>query len=188
MVSTPGSTPDTASAAVFHLSMVDLAKDLVLLMAEPPHPLADESLLQHVEEFLLCHEAYERLAHDPVAQLRFLHALLRLATTAQTWEELLGTVVDGTKAAMRAEVSSLYLLDRDGLSLTLAATNGLDRHHIGHAKVPFGEGITGRVASGARRPPASTTKSSALSVTVAVAAIRKPQPKPICSEMDSSSR
>jgi signal transduction histidine kinase len=86
-------------------------------------------------------------SHEPVAQLRFLHELLRLATTAQTWEELLGTVVDGTKAAMRAEVSSLYLLDRDGLSLTLAATNGLDRHHIGHAAVPFGEGITGRVAA-----------------------------------------
>ena len=85
--------------------------------------------------------------HDPVAQLRFLHELLRLATTAQTWEELLETVVNGTKAAMRVEVSSLYLLDRDGLRLTLAATNGLDRHHIGHAVVPFGEGITGRVAA-----------------------------------------
>jgi signal transduction histidine kinase len=86
-------------------------------------------------------------AHDPVAQLRFLHELLRLATTAQTWDELLETVVDGTRAAMRAQVSSLYLLDRDGLFLTLSATNGLDRHHIGHAKVPFGEGITGRVAA-----------------------------------------
>ena len=74
--------------------------------------------------------------HDPVAQLRFLHELLRLATTAQTWEELLETVVDGARVALRAEVSSLYLMDRDGLSLTLAATNGLDRHHIGRAVVP----------------------------------------------------
>lgn len=86
-------------------------------------------------------------SHDPVAQLRFLHELLRLATTAQTWEELLETVVDGTRTALRAQVSSLYLMDRDGLSLTLAATNGLDRHHIGRAVIPFGEGITGRVAS-----------------------------------------
>ncbi len=85
--------------------------------------------------------------NDPVAQLRFLHELLRLATTAQTWEELLETVVDGTRAALRAQVSSLYLLDRDGLSLTLTATNGLDRHHIGRAVVPLGEGITGRVAA-----------------------------------------
>ena len=86
-------------------------------------------------------------AHDPVAQLRFLHELLRLATTAQTWEELLETVVDGTRVALRAQVSSLYLMDRDGMSLTLAATNGMDRHHIGRATVPFGEGITGRTAA-----------------------------------------
>jgi signal transduction histidine kinase len=85
--------------------------------------------------------------HDPMAQLRFIHELLRLATTARTWEELLETVVDGTRVALRASVSSLYLMDRDGLSLTLAATNGLDRHHIGRASVPFGEGITGRTAS-----------------------------------------
>ncbi|HYO43696.1 MAG TPA: ATP-binding protein [Candidatus Limnocylindrales bacterium] len=84
--------------------------------------------------------------HDPVAQLRFLHELLRVATTAHTWEELLETVVDGARVGMRAEVSSLYLMDRSGLSLTLAATNGLDRHHIGRAVIPFGEGITGRTA------------------------------------------
>ncbi|HET7726857.1 MAG TPA: ATP-binding protein [Candidatus Limnocylindrales bacterium] len=80
-------------------------------------------------------------------QLRFLHEILRLATTAQTWDELLETVVDSTRDALRADVSSLYLLDRDGTMLTLAATNGLDRHQIGRARVPFGEGITGRVAA-----------------------------------------
>jgi signal transduction histidine kinase len=85
--------------------------------------------------------------HDPVAQLRFLHEILRLATTARTWEELLESVVDGTRDALHASVSSLYLLDRDGDRLTLAATNGLDRHHIGRVGVPFGEGITGRVAA-----------------------------------------
>ena len=44
-------------------------------------------------------------------------------------------------------MSSFYLLDRDGTRLTLAATNGLDRFQIGRAVVPFGEGITGRVAA-----------------------------------------
>ena len=88
---------------------------------------------------------------DPVAELRFLHQILRLATTARTWEELLETVVDGTRDAIHASVSSLYLLDRDGGMLTLAATNGLDRHHIGRAKVRLGEGITGRVAA-SRQP------------------------------------
>jgi signal transduction histidine kinase len=84
---------------------------------------------------------------DPIAELRFLHDLLGIVTTAQTWEELLETVVDGTRDALGASVSSLYLLDRDGTRLTLAATNGLDRFQIGRAVVPFGEGITGRVAA-----------------------------------------
>ncbi len=86
-----------------------------------------------------------------IEELRFLHAVARLATTARTWEELLSIVVDGTRDALHASVSSLYLLDRDGQRLTLAATNGLDRHQIGRARVPFGEGITGRVA--AQRTP-----------------------------------
>ncbi|HEY7590225.1 MAG TPA: ATP-binding protein [Candidatus Limnocylindrales bacterium] len=80
-------------------------------------------------------------------QLRFLHDVARLATTARTWDELLETVVDGTRDALHADVSSLYLLDRDGAYLTLAATNGLDRFQIGRARVPFDEGVTGRVAA-----------------------------------------
>ncbi len=80
-------------------------------------------------------------------QLRFLHQVLRLATTARTWDELLETVVDGTRDALHADVCSLYLMDRDGAYLTLAATNGLDRFQIGRARVPFGEGVTGRVAA-----------------------------------------
>jgi signal transduction histidine kinase len=83
---------------------------------------------------------------EQLDQLRFLHRVARLATTAHTWDELLETVVDETRDALRASVSSLYLLDRDGINLTLAATNGLDRFQIGRARVPFGEGVTGRVA------------------------------------------
>ena len=84
---------------------------------------------------------------DQLDQLRFLHEVARLATTARTWDELLETVVDGTRDALHADVSSLYLLDRDGAYLTLAATNGLDRFQIGRARVPFGEGVTGHVAA-----------------------------------------
>ena len=84
---------------------------------------------------------------DQLEQLRFLHDVARLATTARTWDELLETVVDGTRDALHADVSSLYLLDRDGAYLTLAATNGLDRFQIGRARVPYGEGVTGRVAA-----------------------------------------
>jgi len=84
-------------------------------------------------------------------RLRFLHEIARLATTARTWEELLEIVVDGTRDALQADISSLYLLDRDREGLTLAATNGLDRYQIGRARVPFGKGITGLVAE--RRSP-----------------------------------
>ncbi len=90
-------------------------------------------------------------AADQLEQLRFLHEVARLATTARTWDELLETVVDRTRDVLHADVSSLYLLDRDGAYLTLAATNGLDRFQIGRARVPFGEGVTGRVAAD-RRP------------------------------------
>jgi signal transduction histidine kinase len=80
-------------------------------------------------------------------QLRFLHEIARLATTARTWDELLETVVDRTRDVLHADVASLYLLDRDGAYLTLAVTNGLDRFQIGRARVPYGEGVTGRVAA-----------------------------------------
>jgi signal transduction histidine kinase len=86
-------------------------------------------------------------ADEQLEQLRFLHRVARLVTTARTWDELLETVVDETRDALRADVSSLYLLDRSGDFLTLAATNGLDRYQIGRARVPFGEGVTGRVAA-----------------------------------------
>jgi signal transduction histidine kinase len=87
------------------------------------------------------------VATEQLDALRFLHRVARLATTARTWDELLETVVDETRDALHADVSSLYLVDRDGAFLTLAATNGLDRFQIGRARVPFGEGVTGRVAA-----------------------------------------
>ncbi|MEA2536678.1 MAG: hypothetical protein QOF11_912 [Chloroflexota bacterium] len=86
-------------------------------------------------------------AERQLDQLRFLHRVAKLATTARTWDELLETIVDETRDVLQADVSSLYLLDRDGLHLTLAATNGLDRYQIGRARVPFAEGVTGRVAA-----------------------------------------
>jgi len=96
-------------------------------------------------------ETRPQRAPDQLDQLRFLHEVAKLATTARTWDELLETVVDRTRDVLHADVSSLYLLDRAGAYLTLAATNGLDRFQIGRARVPFGEGVTGRVAAD-RRP------------------------------------
>ena len=79
-------------------------------------------------------------------ELTFLEDVVRLAGSARTWDELMVTIIDRAALAAEAEVCSLYLLDRDGSGVTLAATNGLDRHQVGVARLPLGVGITGRVA------------------------------------------
>jgi two-component system, NarL family, sensor kinase len=87
-------------------------------------------------------------------ELEFLAEVARLVGSARTWEELMGTIVDRATAAAQAEVCSLYLMDRDGTGVTLAATNGLDPEQIGVARLPLGIGITGTVAQ--RRRPATS--------------------------------
>lgn len=77
----------------------------------------------------------------------FLQELGRLAAQARDWDELMRTVVDRTTAGMAVEVASLYLLERDGEHLVLAATNGLDAAQVGRVRVDLGQGITGRAAA-----------------------------------------
>ena len=89
---------------------------------------------------------------DPrrLQELTFLGQVAHLAASARTWDELMGTVIDGAKAAARADVCSLYLTDRDGSGVTLAATNGLDQDAVGVARLQMGRGITG-IAAATRR-------------------------------------
>ena len=87
-------------------------------------------------------------------ELSFLHEVSRLASSARDWDEMLRIVIDRTTDAMRAEVSSLYLLERSDGVLRLVATNGLNRRFIGKATLRVGEGITGWVAN-ARVPAAA---------------------------------
>jgi signal transduction histidine kinase len=96
-------------------------------------------------------EAWDTSSADRLEELSFLGEVARLATSARTWDELLVTVVDRTTIAARAEVCSLYLMDRDGAGVTLAATNGLDRHQVGVARLALGKGITG-IAAATRAP------------------------------------
>jgi K+-sensing histidine kinase KdpD len=84
-------------------------------------------------------------------ELEFLAQVAHLVTSARTWDELMGTIVDNATSAVEAEVCSLYLMDRDGTGVTLAATNGLDPEQVGIARLALGAGITGRVAE-TRRP------------------------------------
>ncbi|MGH2417924.1 MAG: ATP-binding protein [Candidatus Limnocylindria bacterium] len=89
------------------------------------------------------------------AELGALREIVQLAAGAQTWDELMQLIVDRSTVAMDAEVCSLYLVDRDGAGLTLAATNGVDREHIGVARLDIGQGITG-LAARDRGPVVST--------------------------------
>jgi signal transduction histidine kinase len=81
-----------------------------------------------------------------IDELAFLHEIAQLATLARDWDELMRSIVDGTTAAMGVEVCSFYLADHEGMRLTLAATNGLDRAQVGKVSLAWGQGITGRVA------------------------------------------
>ena len=95
-----------------------------------------------------------RRAPDPERRLReleFLHELTQVATQARDWDELMRTIIERTTVALRVDVCSLYLMDRDDERLTLAATNGLDPGHVGKVSLAYGEGITGTVAK-TRRP------------------------------------
>jgi signal transduction histidine kinase len=93
-------------------------------------------------------------AHDD-GELAALREIVQLGTTAPTWDELMQLIVDRSTVAMGSEVCSLYLLDRDGAGLTLAATNGVDRQHVGVARLALGQGITG-IAGETRAPVVST--------------------------------
>jgi len=84
-------------------------------------------------------------------ELEFLHEFAQLAAQARDWDELMRTIIERTTVALRVDVCSLYLMDRDGDRLTLAATNGLDPNHVGKVSLAFGEGITGNAAK--RREP-----------------------------------
>ena len=81
-----------------------------------------------------------------VDEISFLADVAHMAASARTWEELMGTVIDRARAASHADVCSLYVSDRDGSGLTLAATNGLDQHAVGVARLEMGQGITGLAA------------------------------------------
>ena len=94
-------------------------------------------------------------ASSDAADAGALQEIVQLAAGASTWDELMQLIVDRGTVAMDAEVCSLYLVDRDGAGLTLAATNGVDREHIGVARLDIGQGITGLAAS-TRGPVVST--------------------------------
>src|SRR6059058_2755086 len=86
-------------------------------------------------------------AERKLLELSFLHEIAQLAASARDWDEMLRIVIERTTHAMRAEVSSLYLLERAEGVLRLVATNGLNRRSIGRATLRVAARINARVAN-----------------------------------------
>jgi signal transduction histidine kinase len=99
-----------------------------------------------VPETILTTDQASRDTARRLEELTFLADVAKLAASARTFEELMGTILDRARAAARADVCSLYLMDRDRTGLTLAVTDGLDQEAFGVSRLALGEGLTGLAA------------------------------------------
>lgn len=77
-----------------------------------------------------------------------LEEISMLASSDYELEEVLKTVVKKTAQRLKVDVCSIYL--REGNSLILMATYGLDQKATGKIKLKIGEGITGSAAKDGR--------------------------------------
>ncbi|MHC4849771.1 MAG: GAF domain-containing protein, partial [Planctomycetota bacterium] len=77
--------------------------------------------------------------------LLLLQEIARLIGEAKTLQEILDGVVGLVADRMNADVCSIYLLDRDEDTLTLAATRGLRPEAIGQATLKRGSGVTWQI-------------------------------------------
>jgi len=66
--------------------------------------------------------------------------------TPTTGEDRLGRLVETVARELSWDVCSIYLLDRGGESLDLAATYGLDPASVGRVRLPLAEGLVGAAA------------------------------------------
>ena len=79
-------------------------------------------------------------------EMTFLAEVARLAASARTFAELMGTIIDRARAAARADVCSLYLMDRDGTGSRSPPPMVSTRRPSGRARLRMGEGLTGLAA------------------------------------------
>ena len=84
---------------------------------------------------------------DVVRELEFLQRLALTAAQTLDAPSLVRLVIAETTGAMGVDVCSVYLLDSDGPSLVLSATNGLSQTGVGRVRLRVGEGVTGSAAA-----------------------------------------
>ena len=88
---------------------------------------------------------------DAVVSRHYLGLLRTIAVevvdpTPTTGEDRLARLVETVARELSWDVCSIYLLDRDGGSLELAATYGLDPASVGRVRLPLAEGLVGAAA------------------------------------------
>lgn len=88
---------------------------------------------------------------DSARELRFLQRLALAAASTLDTGDLVRLVIAETTEAASTDVCSIYLLEPDGESLLLTATNGLSQAGVCRVRLRLGEGITGWSAA-ERRP------------------------------------
>jgi signal transduction protein with GAF and PtsI domain len=77
------------------------------------------------------------------AHLAALRDITRAISAAASLDKILSLITTKTARVMEMDSCSIYLLDEKGQYLTLKATTGLAPEAVGHARLKWGEGLTG---------------------------------------------
>ena len=80
------------------------------------------------------------------AQLAALREITRAISAAWSLDQILALITRKTARVMDVDSCSIYLLDDGSEFLVLKATTGLAASAVGHARLKFGEGLTGHAA------------------------------------------
>jgi signal transduction histidine kinase len=82
---------------------------------------------------------------DMVFKLGSLDEMVQLAAHVPRIQDLLGLVLQTTMRAVHATIGSIMILDAEGKTLRLSASQGIPDDVAQHATVKIGEGIAGKV-------------------------------------------
>ncbi len=80
------------------------------------------------------------------AQISTLREITRAISAAGSLDQILSLITRKTARVMEVDSCSIYLLDDGRDYLVLKATTGLAPEAVGHARLKFGEGLTGHAA------------------------------------------
>jgi signal transduction protein with GAF and PtsI domain len=89
------------------------------------------------------------------AQLTALREITRAISAAWSLDKILNLITHKVARVMDVDSCSIYLVDDDHQYLVLKATTGLATESIGHARLKWGEGLTGHAAKIAKPVAAS---------------------------------